>query len=208
MSGMKKAIHLILIIAGILCISVAIGLTSYNIYESYRANKQADAVLKRLETAVFEKDKVTQNGIDNPDYITHPDMEMPTIEIDGRQYIGHLEIPDLNLHLPVAAGEFNLKTLLKSPALYSGSVYKNNMVIAAHNYNSHFGRLKKLDIGAKVIFVDAEGSIFNFVTASSEILYPSNCNELLAEGSWQLTLFTCTYNGKKRFVLRCVSVES
>ena len=205
---MKKAIHLILIIAGILCISVAIGLTSYNIYESYRANKQADAVLKRLETAVFEKDKVTQNGIDIPDYITHPDMEMPTIEIDGRQYIGYLEIPDLNLHLPVAAGEFNLKTLLKSPALYSGSVYKNNMVIAAHNYNSHFGRLKKLDIGEKVIFIDAEGNIFNFVTASSEILYPSNRNELLTEGSWQLTLFTCTYNGKKRFVLRCVSDES
>lgn len=205
---MKNVIHLILTISGILCILVAIGLTSYNIYESYRANKQADAVLKRLETAVIEKDKVTQSSVDIPDYITHPDMEMPTIEIDGMRYIGHLEIPDLNLRLPVAAGEFNIKTLLKSPALYSGSVYKNNMLIAAHNYNSHFGRLKKLDVGAKVIFIDAEGNIFNFVTAGSEILYPSNRNELLAEGSWQLTLFTCTYNGQKRFVLRCVSDES
>jgi sortase A len=175
---MKKTIRSILTVAGILCLAAAIGLGSYNIYDSYRANKQSSDVMEKLAYAVSEKEKSTQNSDETPDYITHPDMEMPTVEIDGRRYIGHLEIPDLNLRLPVAAGEFKLKTLLKSPALYSGSVYKNNMVIAAHNYNSHFGRLKKLDIGAKVIFVDAEGNIFNFVTASSEILYPSNCNEL------------------------------
>jgi sortase A len=208
MNGMKKAIHLILIIAGILCISVAIGLTSYNIYESHRANKQASDVMEKLAYAVSEKDKSAQNSDETPDYITHPDMEMPTVEIDGRRYIGHLEIPNLNLRLPVAAGEFELKTLLKSPALYSGSVYKNNMVIAAHNYNSHFGQLKKLDVGAKVLFIDAEGNVFKFVVSGSETLYPSNRDKLLSEGSWQLTLFTCTYNGKKRFVLRCVSDET
>ena len=205
---MKKNIRSILTVAGILCLAAAIALASYNIYESYRANKQADAVMKKLITAVSEKDESEQNSAVTPDYITYPDMEMPTVEIDGRRYIGHLEIPDLNLRLPVAAGEFKLKTLLKSPALYSGSVYKNNMVIAAHNYNSHFGRLKKLDVGAKVIFTDAEGNTFNFVTAGSEILYPSNRDKLLAEGSWQLTLFTCTYNGERRFTLRCVRDEA
>ena len=205
---MKKTIRLILTVAGILCLVAAIGLTSYNIYESHRADKQAGDVLEELASAVSEKDKSAQNSTETPDYITHPDMEMPTVEIDGRRYIGHLEIPDLNLRLPIAAGEFELKTLLKSPALYSGSVYKNNMVIAAHNYRSHYGRLKTLDVGARVIFIDTEGNTFNFVTASSEILYPSNRDQLLAEGSWQLTLFTCTYNGDKRFVLRCVSAES
>jgi sortase A len=205
---MKKTIRSILTVAGILCLAAAIGLGSYNIYDSYRANKQSSDVMEKLAYAVSEKEKSTQNSDETPDYITHPDMEMPTVEIDGRRYIGHLEIPDLNLRLPVAAGEFKLKTLLKSPALYSGSVYKNNMVIAAHNYNSHFGRLKKLDIGAKVIFTDAEGNTFNFITAGSEILYPSNRDKLLAEGSWQLTLFTCTYNGERRFTLRCVRDEA
>ena len=205
---MKKTIRSILTLAGILCLAAAIGLGSYNIYDSCRANKQSSDVMEKLAYAVSEKEKSTQNSDETPDYITHPDMEMPTVEIDGRRYIGHLEIPDLNLRLPVAAGEFKLKTLLKSPALYSGSVYKNNMVIAAHNYNSHFGRLKKLDVGAKVIFTDAEGNIFNFVTSGSEILYPSNRDKLLAEGSWQLTLFTCTYNGERRFTLRCVRDEA
>ena len=100
---MKKNIRSILTVAGILCLAAAIALASYNIYESYRANKQADAVMKKLITAVSEKDESEQNSAVTPDYITYPDMEMPTVEIDGRRYIGHLEIPNLNLRLPVAA---------------------------------------------------------------------------------------------------------
>ena len=208
MTVMKKSKHSILIVAGIICLAAAIGLTAYNLIQSYCANRAAAKVLESLMPAVSENDKAFQNGANSvPDYVTHPDMQMPTIEINGKQYLGYLEIPDLNLRLPVAAGEFKMKTLLKSPALYSGSAYKNNMVIAAHNYNSHFGRLKTLGIGARVIFTDAKGNVFNYVTTGSEIIYPSNRDQLLEEGSWHLTLFTCTYNGEKRFTLRCVRAD-
>lgn len=36
-----------------------------------------------------------------PDYILDPDREMPTVEIDGNTYIGTLDIPSLELSLPV-----------------------------------------------------------------------------------------------------------
>ena len=36
-----------------------------------------------------------------PDYVLFPDMEMPTIEVDGHDYIGTLSIPELGLELPV-----------------------------------------------------------------------------------------------------------
>lgn len=36
-----------------------------------------------------------------PDYVLHPDMEMPVMKIDGNYYIGVFTIPSLDLSLPV-----------------------------------------------------------------------------------------------------------
>lgn len=133
-----------------------------------------------------------------------PDREMPTVELDSTRYLGRLEIPELRLNLPVAAS-FSMKQLTKTPALYAGSVYGGDMVIAAHNYNSHFGRLNQLEVGDEVRFVAADGRVYRYVVGWSEKVAPSESEEMVADTNWDLTLFTCTYNGKQRFTLRCVA---
>ena len=60
-------------------------------------------------------------------------MEMPTVEINGQECIGTLEIPSLGLKFPVIS-EWSDEKLKKAPCRYSGSAYLNNLIIAGHNY--------------------------------------------------------------------------
>ena len=51
--------------------------------------------------------------------------------------IGILEIPALDLNLVISSWSYS--SLRLAPCRYSGSAYKGDLVIAAHNYQSHFG---------------------------------------------------------------------
>jgi sortase A len=142
---------------------------------------------------------------DTPFFTLVPDMEMPVILKDGHEYIGILEIPSLNLELPIMS-EWNYPNLKIAPCRYSGSAYQSNMVIAAHNYQSHFGRLRELNIGDAVTFTDVDGNQFHYTVADLEVLQPNAIDEMV-NSDWDLTLFTCTIGGKTRVTVRCESQD-
>ena len=77
-------------------------------------------------------------------------------------------------------------------------------VIVAHNYASHFGRLKNLILGDIVIFTDMDGNEFRYKVAYIETLAGTAIEEMQS-GEWDLTLFTCTPGGKSRVTIRCVA---
>lgn len=54
----------------------------------------------------------------------------------------------------------------------------DNLVIAAHNYTRHFGRLKKLLPGNTVIFTDVDGNCFNYNVLETQILQPNEIKEM------------------------------
>lgn len=202
---MKKRKGSFLITIGLLLLAAAFGLTGYNIYESNRAEKSSDYAVQEIKTVI---DKVAgENTEEIPDYIKFPQKEMPTVEIDGRRYVGIVEFPTLGLSLPVMAGEWDYDKLEIAPCCYSGSIYENNMVIAAHNYRSHFARINKLDIGSEVYFTDVEGNIFSYVVGWVDILQSTDVEEMKTGADWDLTLFTCTYGGRTRYTVRCVLQE-
>ncbi|MCD8157979.1 MAG: sortase [Clostridiales bacterium] len=208
---MKKKGNL-LIAAGLIMIAAAFILTGYNIWDNRRAEKTAaeDTVV------LYEKiDEASEVSLDNftaddvPLYVRYPDMEMPVIDINGSGYIGVLEIPSLDLELPVK-GIYSLAELKVSPCRYSGSVYKDDMIICGHNYQSHFGSLKNLEIGSYVNFTDGDGNLF--VYEVSDILQIDGTDiegmEEKQEGdSWDMTLFTCTLDGRKRETIRLVRID-
>lgn len=144
----------------------------------------------------------TQPSTEEPEQIP----EMATVEVDGQCYIGYLSIPALGLELPVHA-RWDYSLLKKGPCLYSGNLYRDDLVIMAHNYTSHFGRLASLAPGDRVIFVDANGNAVEYEVAAMEVLAPSAIGEMTC-GEYDLTLFTCTYGGAKRTTIRCDRIES
>ena len=126
---------------------------------------------------------------------------MPAVEEDGGDYIGVLELPLLGLELPVMES-WSYPDLRVAPCRYSGSAYQDDMVVAAHNYKSHFGCLKELRLGDEVRFTDMEGNVFRYAVADLETLGKYDV-EKMTSGDWDLTLFTCTYGGKSRVTVRC-----
>ena len=192
----------IFIIIGLLLLVAALLLTCFNLYDQFRGERSVDNIMDKM--ILKNREHSLQEG-EIPDYILNPDMEMPVETIDGRDFIGTLEIPSLNLNLPIIS-QWSYGNLRVAPCRYDGSAYKNDMILAAHNYPSHFGNLKYLKEGEYVIFTDADGNKFTYTAVVRETLMPTAVNEMLSkdEEDWDLTLFTCTVGGRSRVVVRCV----
>ena len=197
---LKKGSNFIII--GLLLLVAALLLTCFNLYDQFRGERSVDNIMDKM--ILKNREHSLQEG-EIPDYILNPDMEMPVETIDGRDFIGTLEIPSLNLNLPIIS-QWSYGNLRVAPCRYDGSAYKNDMILAAHNYPSHFGNLKYLKEGEHVIFTDADGNKFTYTAVVRETLMPTAVNEMLSkeEEDWDLTLFTCTVGGRSRVVVRCV----
>lgn len=167
------------------------------------ANAEAQqGVLPQVTTAEAEEPEDEDLAPEQPElYELNPQISMPTTVIDGWEYIGVLEIPALGLELPVLS-QWSYAGLRIAPCRYQGSAYLDDLVIAAHNYQTHFGRIKELQPGDEVRFTDAEGHVFLYEVLEIEILQPTAIEEMTT-GDWDLTLFTCTIGGQSRVTLRC-----
>ena len=194
---MHKKKGTVFISIGLLLIAASLILSGYNIYDDIRASKSAESAMNKLELKLASADADTV-----PDYVKNPEIEMPVVEIDGKEYVGLLSIEKLKLELPVA-NRFSYEAMRTAPCRYDGSAYMDNLVIVAHNYRSHFGSLDKLSIGDKIVFTDAEGNKFYYQVAEFETVKPTDI-EHMTSGDWALTLFTCTFSGQARFTVRCV----
>lgn len=140
-----------------------------------------------------------------PDYQLNPEMDMPAILLDGSRYIGILDIPSLWLSLPII-GDWSERNLKLAPCRYSGTVYQDDLVISGHNYRTHFGRLNRISIGERITFTDIDGNVFEFEVAEVEVLKATDIEEMISS-EWDLTLFTCTYDGTTRFTVRCIRTD-
>ena len=188
---------------GLLLIAAALALVAYNIADAQRAAKSAAQALEALEQASPAVSAAEPDAV--PAYVADPDMEMPTVTVEGNDYIGQLDIDALGLSLPVIS-EWSYPALKVAPCRYTGSAYQDNMIIAAHNYSSHFGRLSQLSAGDAVRFTDVDGHVFTYTVSQIEDL-PGTAIEEMQAGDWDLTLFTCTLGGRTRVTVRCTRAD-
>lgn len=201
---------------GLLLLAAALFLTVWNMNQANEAGDEAEAIVQEL-SAQIARHRESENREDTqgptaqtldpnlPDYVRFPDMEMPTTNIRGYDYIGVLEIPALRLELPIMS-TWDYTRLRIAPCRYQGSVYLHNMILCAHNYASHFGQIKNLAVGDNVTFTDGDGNVFFYKVAAIETLTPTAVEEMEA-GEWDLTLFTCTIGGSTRVTVRCEAIE-
>lgn len=195
----------LLILAGALLLMGALGLTGYNIWDENRAARSADTVLRQMEELIPLRGETDLPGDQIPDHILAPNMEMPTLEVEQRDYIGYISIPAIGTDLPVMA-QWSYADLKEGPCRYAGSAYLDDLVVCAHNYSHHFGRLSQLQLGDTVEFTDVDGNLFTYAVAEKEQLEPDQA-KLMLSGDWDLSLFTCTLGGQYRTTIRCERVE-
>lgn len=187
---MIKGRHLI--IGGVLVLIASLCLFFNNVFDSYNAKYSSESVIKQWDDKAKEKHFMAKG--------------MPSILVDGEFYIGKLKISPLKLTLPIMR-DWDYDKLMKAPCRYTGSVYEDDMVVMAHNYRGHFGRLYKLNKGDDILFEDIKGRKFYYNVDRVETLSSNDVDEIESL-EWDLTLFTCTVGGRNRVTVRCIKNKS
>lgn len=200
---MKIKLGTVLMTAGAVLITAALCLFLYNENQQRQASAHVEAVIPQVVEVIQERQQTQQETPPTGPAISEETMrkEMPIAEIDGHSYIGFLGIPALELELPVMA-DWSYPQLQISPCRYTGDLYQDNLVLMAHNYEKHFGRLSKLRIGDTVTFTTMDAETVTYEVVALEVLGPYDIADMTA-GHFALTLFTCTYGGENRVTVRC-----
>ena len=206
---MRNKVGTFFMILGMALLFGALGLFLYNQSEAETAGQATlqllpqviEQIENRQETLEDTGSYVPEDLVLPPEYRTPEALEMTEVVIDGHAYIGFLTIPKLNLELPIMA-QWSYDKLKIAPCCYSGSVKGGDFVIMAHNYTQHFGRLSKLVDGDNVFFTDMNGVTTAYTVVGRDVLSPTAVEEMTA-GDFDLTLFTCTYDGRSRMSVYC-----
>lgn len=196
---MPKKLGVILMLAGTVLIFATLSLFLYNRYEDTKAGQAAENLLDEVQTVIRKKETPTLSEESTPPEPLH--SELPVAEIDGYGYVGYLSIPDLELALPVLS-EWDYNRLKIAPCRQFGSSRSDNLVIAAHNYQNHFGYLYQLEVGNLVFFTDMDGIENTYEVAVVDTLAPTEV-EAVQNSGHDLVLYTCTYDGRTRVTVFC-----
>ena len=229
--GTRNILGTLVFLIGFGLFAGAVGLFIYNTWDSNRAGEASERVVERIEKQRKGKRKRARDPI-----LEDRDREMPTVRIDGFLYIGTLEIPSLDLKLPVMQ-KWDYSRLKIAPCRFSGSYFTDDLVICGHNYRRHFSPIKGIDIGENVFFVTVDNLVYQYKVTNREILRPTSIEMMVRNqnnvdedveiagtskdsgyldsdesndpdsySKWDLCLFTCTTGGQARCAVRCQRV--
>ena len=201
-----KRLGTFLMILGIILVTGALGLIVYNRLEDNRAGEESSSALDMLKEYISENAGETtivttlDDGV-QPDINVDDIYNMPTFYNGVYDFIGYIQIPSLDLELPIL-DHWDYERLNVSPCRYYGSIKTNDLVLAGHNYSKHFGNLKLLQLGDKVLFYDPEGKVYIYEVADVQLVDPMEVGHVL-DSKHDLALFTCTLNSQSRVTVFC-----
>lgn len=225
-----KKIGIVLLTAGAVLVIAALLLFSHNRAEDRRAGESAEETLRLVEAAMAERETNGETGTTpapgaaaaaanapgasaspgaaaagtetgSGGLPAPPALDMPTVRSGAYDYIGYLDFPGYGLTMPVAA-TWSFPALEISPCRHAGSVYNDNLVVAGHNYNAHFGVLFELQPGDIVTFTDVDGNAFTYTVRELTSVSPDDSDAVMNRG-YALTLYTCNWDTTERVTVFC-----
>lgn len=202
---MRHKLGIICITLGTALILSALALFLYNRRQDNAAGEASVNLLPQLLEQIREGERAPESDAPTNGPSLEEAFTMKEVVIDGYAYIGYLTIPALELELPILSS-WDSKRLQIAPCRYTGTLKEGNLVLMAHNFKKHFGRLSQLTEGDSISFMDMDGTVTYYSVAAFDILDPYAVEEMTA-GEYDLTLFTCTYGGQSRVTVYCDRVS-
>ena len=169
---------------------LALGIKLYFFLEDRAGGEQAQQIMEQL--AIAAPPRASEDSATKEDDSASMDYNVA----------GVLSIPTLALTLPVLS-QCTDELLKVSVCLYGGNVTNppQRLIIAGHDYKSHFGNIPEMALGNEIRFTSLDGIETTYhiteITAISESDF-----EGLEQGDWDITLFTCDFIGNKRILVR------
>lgn len=142
-----------LIGAGALLILCSVGTVLFVSLSATHAQSEATVALARID------ETLPPPTIGTPDSFSS--MQMPTRAVDGVDVVAVLEIPALDLRLPIGDAWEN-RSRASFPRRFAGSAYDGSLVIGGYDQAGQFECLKRADIGTTVTVTDMTGARFSY----------------------------------------------
>ncbi len=222
----KKSKGRFLIIIGTMLIISALSLTLYNLGVQRSAEDKKNVLLSGIKSSIVaDISDGSQQAVPDEEYTDYvpekpsdmitdlenadiPVKKLREVNVNGVDMIGIVQIPCLGVELPVTS-DWNYKLMKKAACRYQGELLENNLIICAHNYSDFFGHLDALNSGDVIYFVDMDGVRYTYEVVQTELVDGYDVDEMInGGGEWDMTLFSCTWNGKSRVTVRALMVIS
>lgn len=205
----KRYRGFVLVALGLVMVLAGVGLHFLHERQDELAGQNAGALLEELihEIRFSYPAAADDPAAGTPDFPSDPEpgaVPMASRTLSGYDLVGILRVPSVGVELPVL-GQWSYSLLNVAPCRYSGSVETGDLIILGHNYKSHLQPLERVAVGDSVEFTDVNGVTHRYVAAAVDVIRGSDSDKLASD--CPLTVFTCTYDGQHRIVVRCVPAE-
>lgn len=188
----SKKSSIIMIIAGAFAVVFAAGAFVYNdVAEERRYDNAVSAVGEIMESIPEIEERVpTERG----------NNMMPSLEIDGENYVAVLEFPAYRFTMPVVA-TWHSSYIDSVPCRYKGSVYDNTLVIGGSDTEGQFDFAEELEVGDFLYLTDMSGGQYRF--AVEAINHANEISEDKFKTEYDMTIFVKSSGNSEYLLIRC-----
>ena len=203
-------------------------LSTYGIYAEYDRNKSEqvskeilanldiEGKEEKLEQVIVVLNSAFSEEIET-NIVDEPEEEVPPIQIttasDGTEYytIATINIPKINVNYPILS-ETTTELLKISPCKFWGADPNQvgNFCIVGHNYRNSkfFSKVPSLENGDIIEITDLSGKTLQYSIYDKFVIEPEDtaCTSQLTNGRKEITVITCTDDGKQRVVVKAKEV--
>ena len=222
---MPKKAGIVCVILGAVLIASALLLFAHNRIEDQKAGQEAEKLLAEIETVIAERtaadapqspsrrleaetedqtalrEEAPQESVQVEEQNAETGGGDDMVMLSGYDFIGYLELPTLGLRLPVMSS-WDYDRLKISPCRQFGAAETDDLVIAAHNYRTHFARLGEMKPGDSVCFTELDGTVNQYTVSAVGTVLPEDV-EAVQNSGYALVLYTCTKSKDARVTVYC-----
>lgn len=177
------------------CLLIAAGLALLLILQvqTKQAQRSNGEIIQTMESLLTAR---TTGAVDE-----ERTVEMPALELQGKDFIALLEIPAYGLKLPVC-GEWDKSLISTHPCRFYGSAYNGTLVIGGSDRAEQFDFFDRIYTDATVKLTDMTGCTYTYTITRVDRSKTADADTLLDESS-HLTLFVRDAQLPEYIILRC-----
>ncbi len=215
----KKKIYRVEFIASLILVFIFSGWFLHSKFEQNYSEAKSQEILENadipdvttaedqaLVVAFDSEAEVVEQELDEVDSASYTDEDGTTYT-----YESILSIPSLGIQYPVLSETSDELLKISLNKFWGGSPNSvGNYCVVGHNYRSGkmFGKLARINTGDSVYLQDMSGRKLEYQVYDKYVVYPEDvaCTSQITNGLKEMTLITCTEQGKKRLIVKCREV--
>lgn len=190
---MKKRKISILAIIGIALIVCSLCLVATLHICMVQGSRQSQKAAEQISALLPEKTPGIAAG--------HSDAQMPVMEIDGKDYVGLMEVPAFGICTAIADG-WEGKRLVPAVGRFWGSAYDGTLVVGGPDVPGQFAFCDTVELGTQITVTDMTGTQFSYTVCRVDRAKSADA-QWLTNSDFDLTLFCRSTYTMEYIAVRC-----